>query len=254
MPRAPRVPREPCSHYARAVSTARYRASREEKADLIYAICGEWLRRARHVVDLGAGTGIMKRALEGRAARLILGFEIDREFIVERERMAVADLQALPVPDGIIDFGIANHVYEHVANLDRFLAEMRRTLAPGGRIYMTAGNRFAVMEPHYRIPFLSWWPQHVATRILRWTGRGEHYRDIRFTTHRRLVRAAARHGLALEDVTDDVLTAHLELYRSRVGRWMAGVVRSLPRAVRRVLLVWASPQWFFFVRRTGDAT
>jgi len=241
------------SYYERRVASPAYRASRQRRAELLHAICGRFLARAGHVVDLGAGTGIIRRALEERTGRPIVGFEIDRAFIEVPDRMAVADLLALPVADGSIDFGIANHVYEHVADLDRFLCEIRRTLAPGGRIYLTAGNRFAPIEPHYRIPTLSWWPNPVAERILRWSGRGERYDDIRFTTYRALVDTARRQGLAVEDVTDDVLRDHLERYESLAGRVAGRMARALPSAVRRRLLAWLSPQWFFFLRRADEA-
>lgn len=240
------------SFYVRYVTGPEYRASRARKAELVYAMCAEHLAAAGRVVDLGAGTGIITRALEVLSGRPIVGFEIDRSFMQETARMAVADLEALPVADDAIDFGIANHVYEHVASLDRFFAELARALAPGGRVYLTAGNRFALVEPHYRIPTLSWWPRPVADRLLRWSGRGELYDDVRFTTHSRLRRAAARHGLTLEDVTDEALSTQLDRYDSGPGRLAGRVSRVLPGPVRRLLLDLASPQWFFFVRHGGS--
>lgn len=236
------------SRYARYVRSQEYRASRERKAELIYAICGERLKAARRVVDLGAGTGLIKRTLEERSGRLIVGFDTDRAFIVEAPRMVAADVVTLPVADGAIDFGIANHVYEHLEDLDLFFAEISRVLAPDGCVYLTAGNRFALIEPHYRIPTLSWWPAWVASRILRWTGRGYRYDDIHFVTHRRLVATALRHGLHLVDVTDWVLTRHFQRYRSGFGRGVVRVVLKLPGGLRRWLLRWASPQWFFFLQ------
>jgi hypothetical protein len=115
-------------------------------------------------------------------------------------------------------------------------------------VYLTAGNRFAPIEPHYRIPTLSWWPRPIADRLLRWSGRGESYDDIRFTTHARLLQSAERHGLQLEDVTDEALATQLDRYDSVPGRLMGRAVGVLPGPVRRRLLDLASPQWFFFVR------
>jgi SAM-dependent methyltransferase len=239
------------SAYARRLAGEPYRASRERRAALIEAICRERLQRARTVVDLGAGTGLVRAALERLSGRPILGFEIDRAFIDDASRMAVADLLQLPVRDAAIDFGIANHVYEHVADLDRFFVELKRTLAPEGRVYLTAGSRFALIEPHYRIPTLSWWPEPVASRILRWSRRGERYDDIRFTTRSRLIRTAARAGLELDDLTDRVLADHLERYESRSGRAAGRLVRRIPLPLRRRALSLLSPQWFFLVRHAS---
>lgn len=239
------------TYYERQLAGDAYRVSRERRAALIFALCGERLATARRVVDLGAGTGIIKKALEARAGRPIVGFDIDRGFMTEIERMAVADLERLPLRDGTIDFGIANHVYEHVADLNRFFSELRRVLEPAGAVYLTAGNRFALLEPHYRIPTLSWWPEPIASRLLKWSGRGERYDDIRFATHRQLTAAAGRHGLTLQDLTDHVLRTQLGRYESRGGRVLARAAGVLPNSIRRRLLSFVSPQWFFLVRHVG---
>lgn len=239
--------------YARRLAGEAYRASRERRAALIEAVCRDRLREARTVVDLGAGTGLVRAALERLSGRPVVGFEIDRAFIDDPSRLAVADLLRLPVKDAAIEFGIANHVYEHVADLDRFFMELKRALAPEGRVYLTAGSRFALIEPHYRIPTLSWWPQPIASRLLRWSGRGERYDDIRFTTRRRLLRTAARAGLEMEDLTERVLRDHLERYESRIGRAAGRAVLRVPEKLRRRGLNLLSPQWFFLVRHAGRA-
>ena len=240
------------TRYDALLESSEYRASRRRKAGLIYALCAERISEAGTAVDFGAGTGLIRDALEELSGRPVVGLELDRSFIEAPARMAVADLLALPLADASVDFGIANHVYEHVADLDRFFAEIARTLAPGGAVYLSAGSRWAPIEPHYRIPTLSWWPEPVATRILRWSGRGESYGDIRFTTHRSLVETAGRHGLALDDRTDEALKTLLDRYDGALGRLAGRAVRLAPGSIRGRLLELASPQWFFFARHAGE--
>jgi hypothetical protein len=67
------------------------------------------------------------------------------------------------------------------------------------------------------------------------------------------MRTAARHGLVLEDVTDEALTTQLDRYDSLPGRMAGRASRLLPGPVRRRLLDLASPQWFFFVRHAEEA-
>lgn len=238
----------PGDYYARRLAHPEYRASRRRKAALVYAVCADRLADARNVVDLGAGTGVLRAELEALSGRPVVGIELDRAFIEAPDRTAVADLLELPIADGALDFGIANHVYEHVADLERFFAELARVLAPGGSVYLTAGSRFAPIEPHYRIPTLSWWPRPVADRLVRWSGRGTGYEGIHFTTRRRIVDAAHRRGLELEDVTDVVLAALVDHYESRPGRVAGRLARLVSGPLRRRILNAASPQWFFFAR------
>jgi SAM-dependent methyltransferase len=46
------------------------------------------------------------------------------------------DLQDIDLPDGSLDVILTPHVLEHVPETDRALEEIRRVLAPGGRMYL----------------------------------------------------------------------------------------------------------------------
>lgn len=48
---------------------------------------------------------------------------------------AVADAQALPFGDAAFDAVVANHMLYHLPDRGRVLAEIRRVLGPGGRLY-----------------------------------------------------------------------------------------------------------------------
>ena len=61
------------------------------------------------------------------------------------------------------------------------MAEIRRVLKPGGVCYFSAGNRLAVKEPHYNLPFLSVMPRYFAHRYMRMTGKGKFYHEKHLT-------------------------------------------------------------------------
>ena len=235
--------------YRDFVQSEEYRRQRPGKARVVARVCGEELRSARRVADLGAGTGIVKKELEEITSRSIVGFDLDRSFIEVEEGMAVADVTRLPVADGALDFAILNHLYEHVRDQADLFRELHRALAPGGSAYVSAGSRWAVMEPHYRLPFLSWLPRPLADRYLRWSGRGEAYRGIRFLGWGRLTGLMRGAGFRVEDRTlrtlDDLLP------ETWGGGWAAlwRAVRTLPEGLVERLLRALSPQWFFLLRK-----
>lgn len=235
--------------YETFTATEDYRAGRLRKARVIAHLCGPYLAGSARAADLGAGTGIIRKALEVELGNPIFGLEIDSEFIVEKERMVRGDVLRIPFASESLDFVMLNHLYEHVPDTGELFRETYRVLRPGGRAYVTAGSRFAIVEPHYRLPFLSWLPKGSAGAYLRITRRGRSYDDIRFLTYRPLTRLMRSAGFIIHDVTERAID---DLIRMAWGeRWGAvwGALRRMPAGVRRSFLRTGSPQWFFFLER-----
>ncbi len=235
--------------YERFTATEEYRAGRIRKARVIAHLCSPYLSGSVRAADLGAGTGIIRKTLEEKFANVIYGIEIDGSFIVEKERMVRGDVMRLPFASESLDFAMLNHLYEHVPDAGQLFRETYRVLKPGGRAYVTAGSSRAVVEPHYRLPFLSWLPARAAGAYLRLTRRGHSYDDIRFLAYRPLTRLMRSAGFIVHDVTERAID---ELIRLVWGaRWAAvwGVARRIPDGVRSSLLRAGSPQWFFFLER-----
>jgi SAM-dependent methyltransferase len=226
-----------------------YIASRRAKARIIAHLCRDELASAERIADLGSGTGIIKNELEVAFRKPILGFELPAATLVATDGTARADILQLPVSDGSFDFVILNHVYEHVSDPAHLFREAHRVLEPGGRAYVSAGNRYAIMEPHYRLPFLSWLPPAAASRYLRLSGRGERYENVRFLTYRQLWKAMAAPGFRIRDITRRAVD---ELVGSAWGTsWelLWKPARALPSALLRGALRAGSPQWFFLLER-----
>lgn len=238
--------------YERWVRSRAYRAERASKAEVILHLCRDRLAAAGRIGDLGAGTGLIKKTLEAQIGKPIVGFELDTSFVEARERMVVADACRLPVPDGAFDFLVLNHLYEHVRDQARLFEEAWRALRPGGAAYVSAGSRRAVLEPHYRLPFLSWLPRGTADRYVRWTGRGAGYGEIRFLDYRPLRRLMEAPGFRVRDLTERALSELLGEGRGAGWRPAWAVLARLPASLRRPLLHAASPQWFFLLEKDRE--
>jgi ubiquinone/menaquinone biosynthesis C-methylase UbiE len=162
----------------------------------------------RTVVDLGCSTGFISHELR-RAGADVTGVDIDEPGL-ERARRRFgdevpfirADGEKLPWEDASVDVVVFSHIYEHVVDPDAVLAEIRRVLRPAGAVYLGLGNRLGIMEPHYRLPFLSWLPAGAADRYVAATGRAERYHE-RFRTRSGLKRLCR--GLRVWDYTYTVL-------------------------------------------------
>lgn len=84
----------------------------------------------------------------------------------------------LPFDDQSFDVVLTNHVIEHVGDEQAqraHLAELHRVLRPDGVGYLAVPNRWMLVEPHYRLAFLSWWPHAWRSQYLRLMGQGNVY-------------------------------------------------------------------------------
>jgi SAM-dependent methyltransferase len=123
-------------------------------------------------LDIGCSAGINTNFL-GSELKDAIGIEIDEDalkFGYSRRKPNVhflmGDAIHLPFDDEIFDIVICNHVYEHVPDARVLMSEIFRILKPGGFCYFGAANRFIIIEPHYQLPFLSWFPKPVANFYL----------------------------------------------------------------------------------------
>ncbi len=235
--------------YEARLRSAAYLESRRRKARVIAELCSNELAAAERIADLGSGTGIIKNVLENAIAKPILGIEISEDSIVERRGMVRGDILRLPIADQALDFLIMNHVYEHVGGHARLFAEAHRVLRPGGQAFVSAGNRYVLIEPHYRLPLLSWLPRAAANAYLRASGRGREYDDIRYLSYRRLQQAMSGPGFRVRDITrraiDDLIATTWGPTWERTWRSF----RTLPASVVDRALRALSPQWFFMLER-----
>jgi len=91
-------------------------------------------------------------------------------------QLHVTDGRTIPLPDDSVDCIVSFEVLEHVDDEAAVLAELRRVLAPGGRLVMTVPNRWWIFETHgadlpllpwNRVPFFSWLPAALHDRWAR---------------------------------------------------------------------------------------
>jgi 2-polyprenyl-3-methyl-5-hydroxy-6-metoxy-1,4-benzoquinol methylase len=184
---------------------------RKEKAHKILSVLSDYLQcplQTLNALDLGCASGIITRVLAPCFKRIV-GTDIDLPAL-EYARSAEtshavffpSDAMNLPFKNDVFDVVICAHVYEHVPDSAKLMREIRRILKLGGVCFFAAGNRVRLVEPHYRLPFLSMLPTALAHLYLRLTVKGTYYEEQHLTYWglKRLVS-----GFQVLDYTEKVL-------------------------------------------------
>jgi len=216
---------------------------RRRKAAKILAVLRHFLGRENFkglkVLDIGCSAGFISDELRLAGADVI-GLDIDKPGLEKAEQrfgehveFIPAPADAIPLPSGSVDVVVFNHIYEHVPDPDAVMAEIRRVLSDQGVAYLGLGNRLGVIEPHYRLPFLSWLPKRLADRYVRLTGRADSYYET-FKTRPGLRRMCG--GMHVWDYTYTVL-AQPEQFAADdlVPRRLRGAPLAFWRAVSPVI-------------------
>jgi SAM-dependent methyltransferase len=193
------------------------RESRFQKAAKIIRMLGERrFAEARDLLEVGCGSGIISNALsEAGQGRLIVAAVDVTDNRIEKEGYSFQQVPdtRLPYTDASFDIVVSNHVIEHVGERNaqlQHLSEIKRVLRPGGVIYLAVPNKWRLVEPHYRLPLLSWLPPALGDGYVRATGRGTHY-DCRPLSARSAMKLFRDAGLTARNATVDALRATLSV-------------------------------------------
>jgi SAM-dependent methyltransferase len=138
---------------------------------------------------------------------------VDNRLVHEGFRYTGVSDTRLPFADACFDVVLSNHVIEHVGDRAaqmRHLAELRRVLCDRGVGYLAVPNRWMMVEPHYRLAFLSWLPRRWRSPYLRAAGKGEHY-DCEPLQLGELERMLADSGLDAENLGTRALRLTFEI-------------------------------------------
>lgn len=171
------------------------------------------VRPDAEMLEIGSGTGSLLQRLLGQGHR-IRGVEINRKLIAESRRwhgdlpIQLVEGVRLPFPDASFDIVLSFDVFEHIADSDGHLAEVRRVLRPGGYYLMQTPNKWA----------------NVVFETIRWRS-FTRFREDHCSLHtlRQLRARLRRHGFTADVFDVPVVNA---FFRDKVRRHLgaAGVL------------------------------
>jgi len=210
---------------------------RTEKFEKIISVLHDFHPWTQYLncLDIGCSSGIITSLL-GNYFQTSIGVDIDQEAIQYAQshsssthvQFLIADSMALPFHDNSMDVIICNHLYEHVPQAEQMIDELYRVLKGDGFCYFSAGNKYTIIEGHYKLPFLSWFPKAIAHQYLKMTKKGNYYYEEHLSLRglKRLVRKFRIHDYTLSIIRNpkkffatDIFNTQTFLYKCI--RWIA---------------------------------
>lgn len=151
------------------------KSSRIRKAEKIVKVLSKYKNVKKcKILDIGCGSGYLGSILHKKSKQYI-GIDFADERKVRGFNFMRTDALNVPLKDNSFDIIVCNHVIEHVTSQKKLLQEISRLLKKDGICYMTCPNRLWPMEPHLKLPFLSYLPKSLADIYVRAAGKGKEY-------------------------------------------------------------------------------
>lgn len=147
--------------------------SRRLKAKQILTVITEaGLPSSARILDVGTGSGHIARFLMESTAHpeSVSSIDVADERETDGFDFTLVTDTTIPFDSETFDVVISNHVIEHVPGKREqvsHLAEIARVLKPGGLLYIATPNKWFPWESHFQLPLLSYFPQPVASLLLR---------------------------------------------------------------------------------------
>jgi ubiquinone/menaquinone biosynthesis C-methylase UbiE len=206
-----------------------------------------------NVLEIGCFTGEIGHTIAGHF-RSWCGIDIDPKAIQlakERDSTSISgnaeykvmNAESLEIRDDSLDVVICSHVYEHVPHPHRMMAEIRRVLRKDGVCYFAAGNRLVVMEPHHRLPFLTYLPKPLAHVYLKRLRAKPVYYETHFSVFalRRLVKP-----FHLIDYTEKVIREPVKFFATDMV--MDGSLKQKLALLFIRIFYWLSPTYIWVLK------
>jgi ubiquinone/menaquinone biosynthesis C-methylase UbiE len=193
--------------------------------------------RMQRMLEVGTGSGGIAHYF---AAHPELNYSVDavdvkdNRVMTEGYRYTPVQGTHLPFEEQTFDVVLSNHVIEHVGDIEAqmdHLRELRRVLKIGGVGYFAVPNRWMLVEPHYKLAFLSWLPHGWRTPYLRLCGKGGCY-DCEPLQKAQVESMFKEVGLNAQNIGVQAIRTTLELEKAgtlahrlsqRIPSWLIGL-------------------------------
>jgi SAM-dependent methyltransferase len=200
------------------------------------------------IAEVGCGRGVLVNTEQGQQAwqdlrgdgRLVIGIDIDpigAENPVIDEFRLIEDGDKWPLDDDSVDLAVSDFVLEHITDPPSFMAELTRTLRPGGVLIARTVSRHSLLSMAARLV-----PNRSHSRVLTTFQPGRQAQDVFHTAYRMNTRKDLAALFNADYEWAAASRTGLDRYLMpwpKVASTAAMVERRLPRVMQTALVICA---------------
>lgn len=186
-------------------------------------------------LEIGCGSGYIASYFSelGFGSNASYAVDVADEREVRNFQFAKVESTTLPHENNQFDLVVSNHVIEHVgdeAAQSHHLSEIYRVLKPSGVFYFAVPNKWHIMEPHYKLPFLSWLSSSMASSYVKLFRKGDKY-DCQLLSASTCRELLEKNHFSYRNVSVEAIS----IYASIEGGLLARVLSMLPKPLLKML-------------------
>ncbi len=200
-----------------------------------------------YALDIGTGSGHIANYFS-RHFKKVSSVDL-RDERVEKRGYAYRKVpdERLPFADGTFDVVITNHTIEHVLDQKLHLSEIHRVLKKDGVCYLATPNRYWILENHFKLPFLAWFPNKISRAYLMLVKRKVW--DVLALSYGDILRLSKNAGFKSENVTIRLMK-NPEEFGLNYGAAQS-IVKKIPRPIL-ILLNCFVPTFVVLLRKENS--
>lgn len=163
------------------------------------------------LLDVGCSSGIMTEIYSKYFSKTI-GIDIDKSAIdfainnFDQKNLKFFNISYnnSELVKKKFDVITCSHIYEHVDDPQDLMDTIYNLLNPGGICLFIAGNKLKFIEPHFKLPFLSYMPSKLGNLYIKLMKRdGEFYqKHLSFFKLKKLVKKFIVHDYTIKTIKD----------------------------------------------------
>lgn len=231
--------------------------SRIQKAKKIIAclefVMNEKLRNKR-ILEVGGGSGLISYEMS-KCGNEVICIDLQDAKVKEAtnkygiqvknySNFLIADGTKLPFKSDCFDIIVCNQVIEHVPkqHQQQLIDNIYRVLKQKGLFYITTPNKIWPIEPHTKLPFLSYLPKKLAGKYIK-LAKGINEYDVSLLTYNQLKDIVSAKFKTLIDLTPIIIKNAETFYiKSEIPNSLKWLLKIAPLDILRPLTPFY-PSW-----------